>query len=71
VQTGQHGAGDVADQAGCPGDDITRASDQVRGGLDGDLVTGPVGVDARHGGNGVGDGDGNAWYRASSARISC
>src|ERR1019366_3664311 len=57
VQAGQDGAADVAGQVRGGGEDAAGAGDRELGGFDGDLVAGPVGVGARHGGDGVGDRD--------------
>ena len=57
MQVRQDGAADIAGQVRRLADDVAGAGDQRLGGLDGDLVAGPVRVGARDGGDGVGDRD--------------
>jgi len=55
VQPGQDCAADVAGQVGAGTGDVAGGGDEVLGGVDGGLVTGPVWVGAGDGGDGVGD----------------
>jgi len=55
VEVRQDGAADVAGQVTGGTGDVPGGGDQVLGGLDGDLIAGPVGVGAGHGLDGIGD----------------
>src|ERR1035441_4163864 len=54
VRGGEDAAADLSGEVRGGGEDAAGAGDRELGGFDGDLVAGPVGVGARHGGDGVG-----------------
>ena len=56
VEVRQDRAADIAGEVAVRPRDVAGAGDQILGSLDGDLVAGAVGVGARHGLYGVGDG---------------